>query len=340
MDKTIYDVEKELEDIFATDRRGWVKMYRLLDIVDKQNLWRREYTSFSEWLRDYAKRKNISASLLWHRRQAGRFYDDFISRANLAGITEPQLEDVDVPVDSLNIAERIAGKSDFAADELIHKIINRELTRQDLSSIWRNVKAEKYAREKAYREWREPPAYASDVARIQTQDIILSLMKDYWLPDAIFEENARLAIKDTNYVALGFNGRIRPMYRTAADFGVFNRVIEEDTDIDLMIAENCTIDAEDKGYRLNLHAIEVKVDKKDFLSVKEMDMYRLFADYCWLAVPEELCQDALEVVPDDWGVILSDGKKAYAAKIPAKITEYLPTHNDALMSFILQYQYQ
>ena len=340
MDKTIYDVEKELEDIFATDRRGWVKMYRLLDIVDKKNLWRREYTSFSEWLRDYAKRKNISASLLWHRRQAGRFYDNFISRANIAGITEPQLEDVDVPVDSLNIAERIAGKSDFAADELIHKIINRELTRQDLFSIWRNVKAEKYAREKAYREWREPPAYASDVARIQTQDIILSLMKDYWLPDAIFEENARLAIKDTNYVALGFNGRIRPMYRTAADFGVFNRAIEEDTNIDLMIAENCTIDAEDKGYRLNLHAIEVKVDKKDFLSVKEMDMYRLYADYCWLAVPEEICQDALEFVPDDWGVIVSDGNKAYAAKIPAKITEYLPTHNDALMSFMLQYQYQ
>lgn len=340
MDKTIYDVEKELEDIFATDRRGWVKMYRLLDIVDKKNLWRREYTSFSEWLRDYAKRKNISASLLWHRRQAGRFYDNFISRANIAGITEPQLEDVDVPVDSLNIAERIAGKNEFEADDLIHKIINRELTRQDLSSIWKNVKAEKYAREKAYREWREPPAYASNVAWIKTQDIILSLMKDYWLPDAIFEENARLAIKDTNYVALGFNGRIRPMYRTAADFGVFNRAIEEDTNIDLMIAENCTIDAEDKGYRLNLHAIEVKVDKKDFLSVKEMDMYRLFADYCWLAVPEELCQDALEVVPDDWGVILSDGKKAYAAKIPAKITEYLPTHNDALMSFILQYQYQ
>ena len=340
MDKTIYDVEKELEDIFATDRRGWVKMYRLLDIVDKKNLWRREYTSFSEWLRDYAKRKNISASLLWHRRQAGRFYDNFISRANIAGITEPQLEDVDVPVDSLNIAERIAGENEFAADDLIRKIINRELTRQDLSSIWKNVKAEKYAREKAYREWREPPAYASNVAWIKTQDIILSLMKDYWLPDAIFEENARLAIKDTNYVALGFNGRIRPMYRTAADFGVFNRAIEEDTNIDLMIAENCTIDAEDKGYRLNLHAIEVKVDKKDFLSVKEMDMYRLFADYCWLAVPEEICQDALEFVPDDLVIIVSDSKKAYAAKKTAKVTGYLPTHNDALMCFMLQYQYQ
>lgn len=107
-----------------------------------------------------------------------------------------------------------------------------------------------------------------------------------------------------------------------------------------MVAENCTVAVADKGYRLNLHAIAVKVDKKDFLSTGEMDMYRLYADYCWLAVPEEIGKDALDVVPDDWGIIVSDGEQATVIKIPAKITEYLSTHNDALMSFILQYQYQ
>lgn len=333
-EKTIYDIEKELEDIFETDRKGWVKMYRLLNVVETKNLWYHRYSSFADWLRRYAKRKNISASLLWHRRQAGRFYDQFVLRAKLAGITEPPLEEVEAPVESLNIAERIADKSDFIADDLIHKIIKKEITRQDLSSAWKNVKAEKLARKNAYKEWREPPAYASKIERITTKDIILSLRKNDWLSDELYEEDTRWQVDDKKYIICGYRGRIHPMYRTAADFNV------QDTNIDLMVAENCTVDAADKGYRLNLHAIAIKVDKKDFLDEDTIHMYRLYADYCWLAVPEEICQDALEFVPDDWGVIFSDGKKATVVKIPAKITEYLPTHNDALMSFILQYQYQ
>lgn len=343
-EKTLYDIEKELEDIFETDRKGWVKMYRLLNVVETKNLWDYRYGSFSAWLRDYAGRKGISEALLWHRRQAGRFYDQFALRAKLAGITEPPLEEVEAPVESLNIAERIAGKSagksDFIADDLIHKIINKEITRQDLSSAWKNVKAENLARKKAYIEFREPPALASNIALITTNDIILSLRKNYWLPDALYEEDTRRYVNDKKYIVYGYRGRIRPMYRTAADFNVFNKATKKDTNIDLMVAENCTVDVADKGYRLNLHAIAVKVDKKDFLSTGEMDMYRLYADYCWLAVPEEICQDALEFVPDDWGVILSDGKTATVVKIPAKITEYLSTHNDALMCFMLQYQYQ
>ena len=339
-EKTIYDIEKELEDLFETDRRGWVRMYRLLDLVETKNLWYYSYGSFSEWLRDYAERKGISKALLWHRRQAGRFYDKFVLRAKLVGITEPPLEEVEAPVESLNIAERIAGKSDFIADDLIHKIIKKEITRQGLSSAWKNVKAENLARKKAYIEWREPPAYASKIERITTKDIILSLRKNDWLPDELYEEDTRLHINDKKYIVYGYRGRIRPMYRTAADFNVFNKATKKDTNIDLMVAENCTVAVADKGYRLNLHAIAVKVDKKDFLSTGEMDMYRLYADYCWLAVPEEIGKDALDVVPDDWGIIVSDGEQATVIKTPARITEYLPTHNEALMSFILQYQYQ
>ena len=44
---TLHDIEKELEDIFETDRKGWVKMYRLLNAVETKNLWDYRYGSFS-----------------------------------------------------------------------------------------------------------------------------------------------------------------------------------------------------------------------------------------------------------------------------------------------------
>ena len=131
----IFDIERELSILIDTDKKAWVQMYLLLNKVEQEKLWKSTHNRFGAWLSHYAKKKNINESLLWHRRQAGRFYSKFAERAALQHHDVTKIEEINIPPDSLNIAERIAAKDDAVADELIGKLLNNEITRQELLSV-------------------------------------------------------------------------------------------------------------------------------------------------------------------------------------------------------------
>ena len=154
----IFDVERELSVLIDTDKKAWVQMYLLLDKVEHEKLWKSTHNRFGAWLSHYAKKKNINESLLWHRRQAGRFYSKFAERAALQHHDVTKIEEINIPPDSLNIAERIAAKDDAVADELIGKLLNNEITRQELLSVWGRVKADAKAKKAQAAAPAEAPA--------------------------------------------------------------------------------------------------------------------------------------------------------------------------------------
>lgn len=339
---TLESVENELAIILDTDRRGWVRMYRLLEIVDNNKLWEQNYDSFSAWLRAYAQAHKINESLLWHRKQAGKFYSQFFNRASAAGADVKTLEQASIASDSLNLAEKISQKNTAVADELINKLIKKELTRQDLSAAWHTVRAEK-ALEKAQNtaskdnkkaceynntDTSKNAASASKIAKIAASDIVFALRSAGWLPESLKEKNSEAEKYAPNF------------YRALTEFAVRTGDTRNARRIDVMCAENVTVSSFDKAYRLNLHAVEIKVDKHDLLNDHKMTEYGYFADFCWLAVPDTLKDIAFKVLPIGWGLIIIDSndKSLSVPQCAIKITDadYIINRYTALMTMIIQ----
>ena len=58
--------EGMLDEILGDDKKGWVNVYRLLKAVQDYQLYTAtDCSSFSAWLRKYAKRCNVSTQTLW-----------------------------------------------------------------------------------------------------------------------------------------------------------------------------------------------------------------------------------------------------------------------------------
>ena len=72
--------------------------------------------------------------------------------------------------------------------------------------------------------------------------------------------------------------------------------------------ENLTVAAE-KAYNVHIHAVEIKVSKHDLLSDHKMQEYTDYADFFWIAVPEELKADAESIMLNKWGLITIDNEK-------------------------------
>lgn len=60
---------------------------------------------------------------------------------------------------------------------------------------------------------------------------------------------------------------------------------------------------------VHIHAVEIKVSKHDLLSDHKMQEYTDYADFFWIAVPEELKADAESIMLNDWGLITIDKNK-------------------------------
>ena len=84
MDKKIEELEKaekELTILINTNKKAWVKIYIMIEQIETKELWKAIGNSFSGWLKNYAKKTGTNESMLWHRRQAGKFYSAYEARA-------------------------------------------------------------------------------------------------------------------------------------------------------------------------------------------------------------------------------------------------------------------
>lgn len=58
------------------------------------------------------------------------------------------------------------------------------------------------------------------------------------------------------------------------------------------------------NHDITVHGIEIKISKGDLLNDTKMQEYADYCDYFWLAIPEELTEDAIDYVLDDWGILV------------------------------------
>lgn len=292
---TIDAIENELESILSSDKKSWVRIYELMDTVEREKLYSNQYSSYTKWVNALAEKAKVHVSLLWNRKKAGRVYSAYEERAKERGRTVPSMNAIQVSADNFNLIEKIAGNNTDVADELIDKVLQGDMKRSDLKNAWQTVKAD---REASGKKSVRVNAYDKEGIEFKTEtitaaDIVLALSRPNWLKNSVDTYTDRYT---------------QSKYRVLTEFAVQTGTSHHARRIDALILENRTVEAE-KAYNVHIHAVEIKVSKHDLLSDHKMQEYTDYADFFWIAVPEELKADAESIMLNDWGLITIDDKK-------------------------------
>lgn len=322
MTLTLKQAEKQLDVLIdAGNETGWAQVAQVLEAVDKGKLWEPEHHSFSAWLKVYALHKGCSESLLWKYCKAGRAY----SSARAARPELPPMSEANVSAEVVINAEKIHGEDAGAAGKLLGKVEHGELTAKDVRDMWKA--ARKVTGVRKSRHAVKPQAAAGDAETTMRLTQALAAQVGAWIWGAESKEEAeeRKKVNATR----DFFARDAVCVRTLAEFPVRVEGSERAKQIDLLAVENQTTN---DWMECLLRGVEVKVSEHDLGRDQKMGDYSLFVDYMSIATPAALVEQAQELVPPEWGVLLYDQEqdKIEVVREPERLDA--PRREQALMT--------
>lgn len=302
--KALNDIEGQLGQYLAADKKNWIQTYLLMSEVQDKELYIVNYRSYTKWVNHLADSLSIHVSTLWSRLKAGKNYAEYAARAAEHGRTVPKIEEIDVSPDSLNLCAKVAGKNAVEMDKLVDQVVAGDLTRDNLRQA---AKARKAAGEFVARS-RFDCVQAKDRTemeeKITAADIILALQSSSWLfsqstDNPIWEKvitDPRESVKKTY---------IKEKYRVFEEFAIDPGTSRHSRRLDALIAENISVPLHADN-PVNLIGVEIKVDINDLKNDCKMQEYTDFVDQFYLAVPDEedIVNTALSIKLDTWGLII------------------------------------
>lgn len=287
--------EHELEDLVRNDKNNWTRFYLLMEKVEKEELYKqRNFKSFTSWLKNFSLKNKIHESVLWNRKKAGRVYQQYQQLQSQKGIETEPIENIDVSMDSLVLLDKIQKKAPALGAELIEKTMNKQVTRQDLRTAYKQIRdaepPKKPGRKKKLTEEEEMAKQAEFNRNNATATKITQLFtSSMWL---LGYETTRKAFKVAEQ---------QDKYISLPEFRVYTGTSIKSRRIDVLALENVTVKT--KLHQLHSHGIEIKVDKHDLLNDHKYTEYAEFVHFLWLAVPRELVELAEETAPPTVGII-------------------------------------
>lgn len=302
--KALNDIEGQLGQYLAADKKNWIQTYLLMSEVQDKELYIVNYRSYTKWVNHLADSLSIHVSTLWSRLKAGKNYAEYAARAAEHGRTVPKIEEIDVSPDSLNLCAKVAGKNAVEMDKLVDQVVAGDLTRDNLRQA---AKARKAAGEFVARS-RFDCVQAKDRTemeeKITAADIILALQSSSWLfsqstDNPIWEKvitDPRESVEKTY---------IKEKYRVFEEFAIDPGTSRHSRRLDALIAENISVPLHADN-PVNLIGVEIKVDINDLKNDCKMQEYTDFVDQFYLAVPDEedIVNAALSIKLDTWGLII------------------------------------
>ena len=309
--------------------KNWVDLYLTIAEVEEEKLYLPEYKSLTAWGTALAERGKFRLRELWRRKRAGETYREYERRKEIMGKPVRPLEQVAAETKritprNLETIVKIAGGDKKVEERLIDQLADGEMSRSRLEAMWDTVKGSGATVRKS-RHGAIPKGERMESGAVTAARIIAAIQcanDGSWLPE---EHKKRPWIKDK--------------YRVFTEVPVYTGSTDRPARIDAVVVE--TFGSE---YMTDvvMHSIEIKVSKSDLLKDVKMGEYADFADYMWLAVPEELKEDAENHMDElqgtqTWGLLLikldpQTGKDClYVARTPklikgvmrGKVCEYL-----------------
>ena len=312
------NTEEKLIILISTNKKAWVEIYILLKLIETKKLWLATNNSFSAWLKTFAKRLKISESLLWHNRQAGKFYEEYLQRAKKKNIEVPPLRKLKVALENLNLIERIANQNTIIADKLIENLIEQKINQKELKATWNTIKTEKILNG-------EPVTHINGYTKtssrniseeemietynkISAKDIPLLITNYNWLPKQLFPAKT---IQNNNYKTY----ETKSKYLYIPDFPIeYTRQIHR---INFVIAENYTIPDYNKANNLHLHSIIIILKEEQFINKNTINACQNGTDFFWIITKKELINKLKEELPETIGIIYitNEKKQLYIERI-------------------------
>lgn len=311
--REIVKIQKELKQLVEQDKNSWARFYKLMKKVEDEELYKElKLNSFTAWVKKFAMDNKIHESVLWNKKKAGKVYERYVETKQKQGIEVPKIEDAKVGVDSLVLLDKISKKNETLGAELTEKAINKEITREDLRNAYKTVRGDLKKN-----TVKNPIKVVEEDNKLHEDgngDIInIEANTDHEdNTDNVTATNIVMALNNHNWigekeVVKGFKGRfIERKYKAFTEFPVYTGTTKHSRRIDVLIAENISAD---EHYELELHGIEIKVSKSDFLNDKKYTEYTEFVNKLWIAVPQNLAAVCEKNTPKNIGIMyLEDGE--------------------------------
>lgn len=301
--KALNDIEGQLGQYLAADKKNWIQTYLLMSEVQEKELYVVNYRSFTKWVNHLADSLSIHVSTLWARLKAGKNYAEYASRAREQGRTVPKIEEIDVSPDSLNLCVKVAGKNAVEMDKLVDQVVAGDLTRDNLRQAAKARKAAGGFVATSKFDCIQAKDRTEMEEKITAADIILALQSSSWLfsqstDNPIWEKvitDPRESVKKTY---------IKEKYRIFEEFPVNSGTSRHSRRLDALIAENISVPLHADN-PVNLIGVEIKVDINDLKNDCKMQEYTDFVDQFYLAIPDEqdIVNAALSTKLDSWGLL-------------------------------------
>lgn len=275
--------------------KNWVDLYLAIAEVEEEQLYRPEYKSITAWGKALAERGGFHLRELWRRKRAGETYREYERRKEALGKNAQPLEQITTQTKSVNPRNletivKIAGGDKKMEERLIDQLAAGKIGRSQLEGMWESAKgAGAKTRKNQYDEATQDDVQSRAMTAARIVAAIQNANDGTWLPE---EHKKRPWIKDK--------------YRVFTEVPVYTGSTDRPARIDAV-----TIETFGCEYMTDVvvHAIEIKVSESDLMRDVKMGEYADFADYMWLAVPEELKEAAENHIDElqgsqTWGLLL------------------------------------
>ena len=309
MKPTIKQVEKELEACISNEKSRWVRMYRLMETVEQEKLYleRQDTPSFTSWVNALAVEQHIHVSLLWLRLKAGRVYNEYAEWAKERGRWVPDLEETDMPAESLSLCKTVAGKDMEQRSILIEKVMAGDLTRDDLRAAARarrghggQVAVNKHANKQVNFDTADGGKDGCNKSDGEDR------MKDKMECEAITAADIYMALRDSYWLKpVEHDAKFECIYHVLAEFRADSGSSRYTRRLDAVVVDNLT---EIRRNVVTLRGIEIKTSKQDLIRDVKMAEYTEFVDLFYLAIPDtpDMIEAAESIRRPEWGAMTVD----------------------------------
>lgn len=327
-------IEDKISLILSDSMKSWVDLYLLLEQVRENKLYKPEHRSFTAFVRHVAEVNNVYESILWQRRKAGktyRRYQQIKEQQGKGAKAIEELREAKVSPETLELCQKIAKKDDEAFEFLMDKAIQGEVTRDDLRKTYTTIR-DKQIEEAIRADLRREndtednehaegmQSMANDKKEhteqdtnpkdpLKTAEISLALDSSDWVL-SFAKILGTYAVEQTYIYNFARSGT--GIFRTISEFPVTSITTRYDRKVDKAVFETITLAGHFlREYQICTHQVEIKVSKTDLIRDTKMQDYAQSFDYSWLCVPTELEEEALNVKPEKFGLLLYnfDNKK-------------------------------
>lgn len=327
---SIQEYEQELITLVRTDKNNWSRFYLLMTEVEEKELYKDSadnsgtpFKSFTAWLKNFAIKNKVHESILWNRKKAGKVYVDYQEQQKAKGLEVTPIENTDISMENLVLVDRVKKIAPAMAEDMMDRLTRRDLTRAEARRIEATIKN----KAKAMKEKRDKKKAADGESNADTEEVNINIndvvtasriLEKFQTPVTLLGREA----EKVNFV----KSESREKYRMFDEFRVWTGSATKSRRLDALILENFNVN--DKMKELDVHGIEIKVSKYDLENDHKYTEYMDFVHYLWLAIPRELVDLALDIIPGDYVGVIALEKDGTTTKVkeaprlqPARLQE-------------------